>query len=323
MPQQPPQSLTPMKSIKKILDTIIGEFTRKPFRGYLPYPVRYHERYLVPPLAFFVGSYMVLYASGIDFWTALSMWEFWVANVPSVGAGVWVMRHIVKHTYRLDASHAWYATWVPRPWGRAWRQLWHGLALPGFVVLIFFAFYFTVRQRPDLFWRYVREDFTFVLLMLAGFNVLLWFYHRLRVDEIIDHWNRTRRRKDGRKEDAGLRPGVEVIAYGERVKDRVALYEPSGKKNKVHAVAFDGKAGEDTRTLIEIEAEVEGPHFFMVHRSLIVNRAIIAGVRQTKDAVHIVLAGPRQGEVVRVANGRREAFLAWWQGREGEESAPR
>ena len=282
-------------NLKNIITSAIHNLTKQPYRKYIPYPVNYHEKWLLPPLALFIGIFIVIYGHHRPLWYFLPLLDFWIAAIPSVAAAWLMMGYIVQRTYSLDGKCPWLATWWPRPRRRALLQGWHGLVVPGFAVLLFYAFYFIIRHRPDLFWRYLREDFTFVLLMLFGFNLLLWCYYRLRVDEISDHWNRTRRRKADRDEEVALRKGVEVTPYGERIKDRIALFEPSSQKNKVSAVEFDGKAGVDLRTLIEIEAEVQGHHYYMVHRSLIINRSIILEVRKTKEAVHIVLDTPRKG----------------------------
>nr|WP_282097936.1 LytTR family transcriptional regulator DNA-binding domain-containing protein [Sinomicrobium weinanense] len=149
--------------------------------------------------------------------------------------------------------------------------------------------------------------------MLFGFNILLWVYHRLQAIEIVRHWNLTRRRKVEKTVASKLRPGIVVIPYGEQIKDSIALFEPGVQKNKTGAVGFDGKTGVDFRTLTEIMEEVRGYHYFMVHRSLIVNRSIICGLRKTDKGVFVVLNTPRKGEEVRVSNGRTAGFLEWYE----------
>ncbi|RAV29476.1 LytTR family transcriptional regulator DNA-binding domain-containing protein [Sinomicrobium soli] len=298
---------------KPFFQTIHYQLTRKPYRFYLPYPVRYHEKYLGPPLAFFVGIFMVLYASGYDFRTAVGMRAFWVAAIPSILAAWLMIRYIVERTCMLDRKHPWYATWFPRPLKRVGWQLWHGIAVPGFSVLIFYAFYFVIRHRAELFWRYLAEDFPFVLLLLSGFNFLLWVYYRLQAVEIVRHWNLTRKRKVDKAAASKLRPGVVVIPYGEQIKDSVALFEPGLQKNKTGVVGFDGQTGVDFRTLTEIMEEVRGYHYYMVHRSLIVNRGIISELRKTDKGVFVVLDAPRKGEEVRVSNRRTAGFLEWYE----------
>ncbi|MGS2741857.1 LytTR family transcriptional regulator DNA-binding domain-containing protein [Sinomicrobium sp. M5D2P17] len=298
---------------KQFFQSVNDELTRRPYRFYLPFPVRYHEKYLGPPLAFFVGIFMVLYGSGYGFWTAFRMRAFWKAAIPSMLAAWLMIRYIIGHTCMLDERHPWYATWFPRPLKRVGWQLWYGIAVPCFAVLIFYAFYFVVRYRPGLFWRYLREDFPFVLLMLSGFNLLLWAYYRLQAVEIVKHWNLTRRRKVESAVASELRPGVVIIPYGDKIRDSIALFEPGLKKNKTGAVGFDGKTGVDFRTLTEIMEEVRGIHYYRVHRSLIVNRSIIRGLRKTEKGVFVVLDTPRKGEEVRVSNGRTAGFLEWYE----------
>ncbi len=302
-----------MKSIKKLFNTITRPFTRKPLRKYVPYRINYHERYMLPPLAFFVGIFMVVYGHHKPFGYFLGMWEFYVAAAPSVGTAWVALWCVTKITGWLDTRYTWLHGWWPRPFRRLLLQLALGLALPALAILGIFVLYFTCWGRMDLIPRYVIEDFPFVLLMLAGFNGLLWCYFLLRVDEILEKILKWRRDRPDDPDAAGtLAPGVERIPYGEKVKGLIALYEPVSGENFSLAIGFDGKPDRQPRTLLDIYADVEGEHYFMVRRNLILNRAAIAKVEATARGLFVTLDKPRRGEVVRVADGKREAFLAWY-----------
>lgn len=292
----------------------------KPFgkkRPPIPLVVNYYERLLLPPLAVIIGIIMVTYGHHRPFGYFMRSLDFYKAAIPSVAATWAVMRLVIRNTRLLDASHPWRLGGWPGPVKRVLLQTYHGVIRPAFFILGIFALYFMVRRRPDLIPRYFIEDFPLVLVLLTGFNLLCWVYYRLRMDELLRQWADWARRirKDPLPEEMmELLPGVEVIPYGQRIKDTVAFYEPGGQGNLSIATSFDGTQVMEPQSLKDIEEAVMGEHFFKLRREFIVNRKAIQDVRFVGDAVEVVLGQPRNGTVITASRRRRKKFTEWWQG---------
>ncbi len=298
------------------LRSVIRKYFKKSRKRKHAHEVNYHERWLVSPLAFFVGIYVVLYAHHRSFGKAILMVDFYKAAIPSVLAAWLMMRYIVARTYRLDAQYPWAIAWWHGPLLRVALQLWHGVAVPGFFVLIFYAFYFTVRDHPLRFWRYVNEDFYFVLLMLLGFNVLIWTYYRLRTIEIMQRfraWRREYGKTDAEMEARWALGSVDVVPDLERAKDRIALVEPcKDGKGTCWSTDFSGNVDKEPYTMKAFYKKNEGYHFFKARYAIIVNRAAISEVEDDAGDVVIVLGKGRPGERIVVSVRRREEFLKWF-----------
>ncbi len=306
----------------KAIRAFFRQSIRKRGKRYLPAPINYHENILVPPLALFVGIYIVLYSSHRSFGEAIVMPAFYKAAAPSVAAAWLMMVYVAKRTYGLDIAYPWAVRWWRGPWIRLLLQAWHGVAVPGFFVLIFYAFYFTYRGHPLRFWKYVHEDFRFVLFMLLGFSGLLWAYFRIRTREIraeFRDWQRRFGKSDAETEEEwqGQAAIEEPGAYAERKKDTVAIFEPSGRGNNImHAIDFEGNIDPVLLPLREIYERVEGDDFFLVRKGLILNRRAIRSIRIEGEQVTIVMAEPRLDAEVKVSHRSKAKFLKWWR-REG------
>lgn len=315
------KNMNPIR-IWKAIRAFFRQTVRKRNRRHLPYPVNYHEHKLVPPLALFVGIYIVLYAHHRSFGEAIFMPAFYKAAAPSVAAAWLMMHYVVKRTYALDASYPWAVRWWRGPWLRVLLQGWHGVTVPGFFVLIFYAFYFTFRGHPLRFWKYVHEDFRFVLFMLLGFSALLWAYYRIRTREIraeFRDWQRRFGKSDEETEDEWQAQAIEETpgAYAERKRDAVAIFEPSGRGNNImHAIDFGGNIDPVLLSLRDIYARLEGEHFFLVRKGLILNRRAIRSIRIDGESITIMMAEPRLNVEVKVSQRLRAKFLKWWR-REG------
>ncbi len=188
--------------------------------------------------------------------------------------------------------------------------------MPGFFIFGVFAIYFLARGHAGRITRYLLEDFPFVLLMLLGFNVLLWFFYRLRNQEITEHhrkWRRDNNKPEEKKEEVVVAAVVEVIPYVKKIKDRIALFEPSQKSNNTAiATDFEGKREIVPQAMRDIYDQVEGYHYFRLRREMIAGRKAIASMREEGRVVTVTLAAPRIGEEIKVADRQREEFLVWW-----------
>ncbi len=91
-----------MKKSSAILKSIIHLLTKRPRHYKLPERVNYHENWLLPPLAIFVGISIVPYGHHRSFGEAMLMPDFYKAVVPSIVSGWVVMWCVVRLTYVLD-----------------------------------------------------------------------------------------------------------------------------------------------------------------------------------------------------------------------------
>jgi len=298
------------------LRSIFRKYLKKSRKRKRAYQINYHEKWLLPPLALFVGIYIVLYAHHRSFGKAVLMVDFYKAALPSVLAAWLMMRYIVARTYRLDNRYPWAIGWWCAPLPRLVLQVWHGIIVPGFFVLIFYAFYFTVRGHPLRFWRYANEDFYFVLLMLLGFNVLIWAYYRLRTIEIMHkfrQWQRQYGKTAAEMEARWALGSVDVVPDTERASERIALIEPcKDGKGTCWSTDFAGNVDKEPYTMKAFYKKNEGDHFFKARYAVIVNRVAISEVEDDAGDVIIILAKGRPGDRITVSVRRREKFLRWF-----------
>ncbi|SEN33141.1 hypothetical protein SAMN05216436_114128 [bacterium A37T11] len=306
-----------MKKISTLIRSFIQSLTKKPRKRTLPFQVNYHENWLVPPMAIFVGIFIVLYAHHRGFGEAIFMLAFYKAAIPSIAAAWLMMRYIAKKMYPLDQYFPWAITWWRGPLPRVVLQVWHGVLIPGFAVLTFYAFYFTVREQPLRFWRYLNEDFSFVVLMLLGFNALIWVYYRLRAREIMDEYRQWRHKYNKTEEEMeelwNTGGTTDVVPALEKVKDKIALLEPNKQRTgKSRSTTFEGKQDDEPYTMRDFYKKVMGPDYYRIRPELIIHRKAIASMREEGRVVMVTLAAPRPGQEIKVADRQREEFLIWW-----------
>lgn len=300
---------------------LLKKLFHKPRRRNLPYRVNYHEGWLLPPAAIFVGTYMVLYTSARSFGEAIFMADFYKAVIPSILAAWVVMWCIVKVMYVLDASHPWAITWYRGPLARAGLQVGLGVIMPAFFIFGVFAVYFLARGRSDLIIRYAVEDFPFVLVMLSGFSTISWLYYRVRTREIMRKFRAWKREygKTLAEMEARWKEGsieMDIVPDPDRAKTWLALLEPYRKGNgsASWSTDFEGRRERQPYTMKAFYNKAEGPDFFKVRHELIVNRAAIREVDADGPDAIIVLASGRPDERIKVSDRKREAFLGWWKG---------
>jgi len=308
-----------MKYIKPILQSIGHRFNRKLPKQPEPYKVNYHEKWLLPPLAVFVGIYIVLYAHPRSFGEAILMPDFYKAAIPSVLCAWVVMWCIVQATYVLDDRYPWAITWYRGPLARMGLQLFFGIAMPAFFIFGVFAGYFLLRSRGDLLVRYALEDFPFVLLMLLGFNVLTWFFYRRRAREIMQKfraWRREHGKTLAEMEARWTGHATPSESFIERMRKEVALFEPGGDDEikGTWALLFTGQRELQLQSVDELVRMLAGPDFYLVYRAVLVNRAAIAEVRDEDGTTDVVLLESLGGRVIRVSRRYRVRFLRWWYG---------
>ncbi|WP_257669101.1 hypothetical protein [Parapedobacter tibetensis] len=306
-----------MNKLLKTLKSIIRPFNKKPLRRLEPYKVNYHEKWLLPPLAVFVGIFIVLYAHHRSFGEAIFMLAFYKAAIPSVLSAWVVMWSIVQVTYVLDDTHPWAIRWYRGPLNRMLLQLGFGIVMPGFFIFGVFAIYFLVRGHADRIIRYALEDFPFVLLMFLGFNVLAWVYYRLRTVEIMHKfrkWGRDHGKSDKEMERRWQEGSMDVVPGLDKAVAAIALLEPYSKENNTCFCTYlDGKTDKEPYTMKDFFAKHEGYHFHRPRPEIILNRAAIREVYKLGKDVVIILDQGRPGEEITVSVRKRNEFLAWWE----------
>lgn len=298
---------------------ILKRLFRNPRRRNLPYHVNYHESWLLPPIAVFVGTYLVLYAVTRSFGEAVFMADFYRAVIPSILAAWVVMWCIVKVAYVLDDKYPWAITWHRGPLVRVLLQLALGVIMPAFFIFGVFATYFLARGRGDLIIRYALEDFPFVLLMLLGFSVLIWTYFRFRTREIMRkfrQWKRDHGKTVLETEARWLAGSIDIVPDPDRAKAWLALLEPYRKGNgsASWSTDFEGRRERQPYTMKAFYEKAEGADFFKVRHNVIVNRAAIGEVDADGPDAIIVLGSGRPDERIKVSDRKRDGFLGWWKG---------
>lgn len=306
-----------MKHPTDILKSLIQALTKKPLHRKEPYKVNYHEPWLLPPLAVFVGTYMVLYGHHRSFGEAVFMADFYKAALPSVVAAWVVMWCIVQTTYVLDTAHPWAIRWHRGPLVRALLQLGLCVAMPAFFIFGVFAVYFLVRQHPGRIGRYALEELPFVILMLLGFNVLIWVYYRLRTVEILDKyrkWKRTHRMTEAEMEKGWSAGSMDVVPPLEKAVGTIALLEPYSRDNNTCLCTYlDGRYDKEPFTMKDFYEKHAGYHYHRPRPEIIVNRAAIDEVYRIGQDIFIKLEKGRPGEEIKVSVRKRDGFWAWYE----------
>jgi len=142
---------------------------QKPFqrmRHLPPIQIQYFDGWISVIVAFFIGSFMVLYTGPDGFGDAIRDRDFYKAAGPSCLVAYMVLTLVSRSFKQLDASHPWYA----RPLVRIALQLYHGVVIPSLVLIGFFAIYFIERGEPDTVPQYYHIDYPFAVMMVLAIN---------------------------------------------------------------------------------------------------------------------------------------------------------
>ncbi len=255
--------------------------------------VNYHDKWIIPPLAAFVGLFMVVYGHRIPFGKLLQLKSFYEGAISSILCTFFVMLIVSRNVKMLDKQYA----WRTQTWMRALRQLIDCFIVPALVSLAWTFLFFQYKGQPFHILRYFYEDFPFVMLLLLGLNT---FYIRY-------YFKKTGAAAPLR--EAGHLPAT-VPEANPTANDAVAFYRSEGKINFIYWL--DGSREVEPLSIRELMETLDGKQFCRVKRGLVVNREAIEAVVKDGRVYEIRLKPPFGEEECRTSRAEAKGFDAWF-----------
>lgn len=254
----------------------------------IPYPKIYYR------LLFFLfaAHYVVSYGEPEDFFTLLQLPYYYYALLSSFVIALIVSEFLLGITRYLDKVKPWILSFRDR----LWLQLLFGGFLTVVLAVLLATGYFYIRGKNIIEAGYFKYDFTLVVCFVVFLNLI---YH------IIAQMH-------------GLRPGKQHLpgnhkpaAVNHSPTDVAAIY-PVGQGYL--AVLQNGESVIWGKTLGQSLNELPGDEYFLINRSDIVSRAIIAGFEQGDSRrlkLILTFALPHNRSLI-VSQRRVVAFKRWY-----------
>jgi len=262
-----------------------------PIQRNIPYPTIYC-RILV---FLFAAHYLVAYGEPEGFFTLIQLPYYYYALIGSFIIAMAVGEFILAVTRHLDKIKPWATSFN----ARLWLQLLFGVMLTLLLAVLLAATYFYSRGKNIIEAGYFRYDFTLVIGFIVFLNLIYLVIaqmHRLR--------QFSKMRLPGK---------YKPITTHHTQTDVVAIY-PVGQGYL--AVLQNGESVIWSKTLEQSLSELPAAEYFLINRSDIVSRTIIAGFelgnsRRLKLILKCTLPHNRS---LMVSQRRVVAFKRWYNG---------
>ncbi|MGK6351578.1 hypothetical protein [Parapedobacter sp. DT-150] len=264
--------------------------------------VEYPDKWAIPLLAASIGLLMVVYGHRIPFGTLLWAKGFYFSVIPSVACAYFTMRIVSGGARYLDKRLPWRSYF----WKRLAAQAIGGLLIPAVFALGWNLLYFVFRKVPARIFDYLVQDLPFVVVLLLLLNAFYIRYYYWKVP----------RQAAGAEQGAAAVPDIPPAVPDQTDHSLpplplAAYYQSEGKVTM--AYWEEGTRTIDTRTIRELQAELNTHQFFSIRKGAIIRRDMIAAAKPIGRHYRITLRRPYERVVFLTSKARTGAFLDWYQ----------